>query len=149
PHLFPTIDSTTFAAVLEQGLGIERPGPVQPEEAIATDLTALTVLVKNAFFDSGSRRRVAIVFTDGESAPFTPSAVGDTLAARHVGLITVHVWQPDERIFELGGVDPGYRADPLSGRTLARLAATVPHGRALEEGDAAGIADAARALLGS
>jgi hypothetical protein len=59
----------------------------------------------------------------------------------------VHVSRPDERIYETGVAEGGYRTDSGGAVSLDRAASLVG-GRVYEEGDAAGVAAAVRELMG-
>ena len=60
----------------------------------------------------------------------------------------VHVSEPDERIYETGLAEGGYRTDPTSAASLDRAAALVG-GRVFEEDDAADAAAEIRELAGA
>jgi von Willebrand factor type A domain len=141
PHLFPTLTASAFSATLDRAIGIERPPPDRRARRRATALGALPDVARLNFFSAGVRRRVAVVFTDGETIP-----VGlGTLRARFIQgsttLVFVHVWGPDERVYLRGGSTERYRPDPASRLTLEQVATAVDGAvfdeRQLEEATAA------------
>jgi hypothetical protein len=126
PHLFPSLSPHAFSTTVERAIGIERPPPDRRARLRATALGSLPDVTRANFFSKGVRRRVAVVFTDGETIP-----VGlGTLRARFVSeprtsLVFVHVWGSDERIYTANGLAERYRADPSSRETLAQIAAAA------------------------
>ena len=59
----------------------------------------------------------------------------------------MHVSRPDERIYETGVAEGGYRTDPGGAASLDRAAALVG-GRVFEEDDTAGVAATVQELVG-
>ncbi len=144
PLLMPTTDRTLFERTVRQSLAINEPPPSQLYKNRATTFDALIPLVGSRFYTKGVRRRLLIVYTDGESAK--PSALSFTLR-RRVTPVFVHVWQPGERIYNHGRADPRYLADPASAAALATIARSTS-ARTFPESDTAGVARAARAAVG-
>jgi hypothetical protein len=126
PHLFPSLSPHAFSTTVERAIGIERPPPDRRARLRATALGSLPDVTRLNFFSQGVRRRVAVVFTDGETIP-----VGlGTLRSRFLSdpptsLVFVHVWGSDERIYTANGLAERYRADPSSRETLAQIAAAA------------------------
>jgi hypothetical protein len=126
PHLFPSLSPHAFSTTTERAIGIERPPPDRRARVRATALGSLPDVTRLNFFSRGVRRRVAVVFTDGETIP-----VGlGTLRARFLAdpptsLVFVHVWQSDERVYTASGLTERYRADPSSVETLAQIASAA------------------------
>lgn len=131
-HTFPTADRPLFADTLAQSIGIQRPPPVFAETT-ATSIDTLAQLGIGGFFSPHARKRVAVLFTDGESRPFTPRTLASLLGQNHVRLLVVRLWNARDRVYDSRGRDLGYRPAPGSGATLATLApvgiATVPERR--------------------
>ena len=122
PHLLPTPDEQAFADVTRKALGIDRPPPEQRAHR-ATNLSALGDVANAAWFAPGIRRRLVVLFTDGESRHYSHAALVHTLAAGHVRLIVVRVSRSGEAIYlRHGARDPHYRPDP-SAASLAGLQA--------------------------
>src|ERR1051326_3602750 len=105
PNLMPTTDPSLFARTLEQSVLVDSPPPSQAYGTRATTFQALAPLVYSHFYSDGVQRRVAVVFTDGESQPVSP--VLPVMLHRQVTPIFVHIWSSGERIFRANGsADP-------------------------------------------
>lgn len=143
PHLFPTIDGSSFRATLARSLGVERP-PAQTFTTLATDLTALSVVAERSFFSPSATKRLLVVLTDGETQPVKPR-LGEAFRRANVRSVFIHVWGTDEDIFVAS--DAHYRPDPTSGRLLAQASAVVD-GAVFSEGELAGVVARARHELG-
>ena len=127
PYLFPTLDRRTFASTLQEAVTIESPPPQQVTR-VATSFDALDGLAAKGFFAPKLRRRVCVVLTDGESAPFTRPAAGCTI-------VVVQVWDAAERVYRDGVPEPQYRPDdsaPASAAKLGPVAREGDLGRARE-----------------
>jgi hypothetical protein len=149
PHLFPTDTLAPFEATLDRSIGIEKPPPSSAAGGRATTLAALATLATQRFFAPRTQRRLAIVFTDGESQPFVRADLRRVFAGPlGVKALFVHVWRSGERVYSRRGTpEPDYAPDPSSGATLARLAAATG-GYAFSEGERNAIVERARAVLG-
>jgi hypothetical protein len=150
PHLFPSGDPDTFAAVLHRALGIERPPPsgdgITPA-MVQTSFASLAQLAWTGYFGARARHRLVILFTDGESVRYSPAAIATQLDAERIKLIVVRFWHAAERVYT-GGRPERYRPDPGSLSTLRRLAARSSHQPVFAERDTGGAVRAARSLLG-
>ena len=124
---------------MAESVGIERPPPTVLAER-ASSLDSLGNLADGNFFTA--RRRLALVFTDGESAPPT-QAVATKLQKAHIGVLFVHTWRSGERIYIGTSPDPNYTADSSSARTLER-ASTLIGARVFGESDFPAVVSAAR-----
>lgn len=144
PHLFPTVDPSTFRHVLERSVYVESLGS-RDTDVVATDLNALAAFAGDGYFSPAARKRVLVVLTDGESPPVTPSLAQLTRAGIHTSF--VRVWDGDESIWRPKGAEPRYRPDPSSSRTLRRAAAVVD-GAAFDEHEAGDVVRWARGELG-
>ena len=147
PHLFPTADESVFRSTLAKSIGIERPPPALFFSTRATQLNALAGVPARGFFSPSARKRLLVVYTDGESQPVDSELTRAFARTPRVETLFVHVWDGDERIYETGAPERGYTPDPASGGALARAAELVD-GRVFEESDADATADAAAKLLG-
>jgi hypothetical protein len=145
PLLMPTTDRTLFERTIQQSLAVNQPPPSQLYKDRATTFDALIPLVGSHFYTDGVQRRLLIVYTDGESAKI--SALFRLTLQRRVTPVFVHVWQPDERIYSNGNVDPRYFADPASAAALATVA-KITGARLFSERDAGAVAQAARDAVG-
>ena len=149
PHLFPSADGDVFDATLNRSLGIERPPPSSGVATQATNLSSLATIRGLHFFSPGpdTKRRLVVVFTDGESTPVSNARVG-TLYRQPpaIASIFVHVWNRDERVYNRGAPEPQYRPDPNSRAILERLAKSTG-GSVFAEGDLGAATQKARSLL--
>jgi hypothetical protein len=147
PHLFPTSSRSAFTGTIERALGVERPPP-QMVQRRATSYFQLTSLSTQNYFSDSAKRRVAVVLTDGESAPFEESEFAKDFRGARIRTIFIRFWDDDERVFGRGGKpEPGYRPDPSSGADLDRIAGVI-RGSAFSEGDFGDAAAAMRAAVG-
>lgn len=144
PHLFPTVDPSTFRHVLERSVYVESLGS-RETDVLATDLNALAAFAGDSYFSPAARRRVLVVLTDGESTPLSARLA----QLRRDGIRTsfVHVWGSDESIWRPRGAEPQYRPDPSSQRTLAQAAVLID-GAVFDEQQAGDIVRWARGELG-
>ena len=149
PHLFPSPDRTTFHTTLWRSMGIERPPPSDGFSILITALGSLSRLASDNFFSPSAKRRLMIVFTDGETKPFIDRSLA-TLFRRPpaVSTIFVHMWQPDEHVFANGVPDPLYRPVPRSGAYVRALAGATG-GDAFGEHELDRIVETSRRDLGS
>jgi len=125
PYLLPTLDRRTFASTLQEAVTIESPPPQQVAR-VATSFDALAGLGARGFFSPKLDRRVCVILTDGESAPFAGPAAG-------CRLVVVQFWDPGERVYRDGEPEPQYRPDdaaPASAAELGPVASGGDLGRA-------------------
>jgi len=121
PHLFPTLDGDVFSSTLRDAIGIERPPP-SGTEPLATDYNSLADAATNNYYKPNVRRRLLVIFSDGESRFFDEVVLGRMLKQGHVRVLFVHVWDPREEIFLKGNrPDPGYRPDPQAPQSAKRV----------------------------
>jgi hypothetical protein len=147
PHLFPTADEEVFTATLERSLAVNSPPP-RGYERVGTLFEALDTLAGTNFFGEGIEHRLAIVLTDGESAPFNTETLRDALAqGPPTAFIVVRFWRADERVWTGEQPERAYRADPASAGMVRQLA-SVTGARTFEETDVGGAVRAARRLIG-
>ena len=120
PYLFPTLDRRTFASTLQDAVAIESPPPQQITR-VATSFDALTALAGKGFFAPQLSRRVCVVLTDGESAPFTGPAPG-------CRVVVVQLWDPAERVYRNNEPEPQYRPDDSAPAAAAKLGPVAREG---------------------
>ncbi len=120
PYLFPTLDRRTFASTLAEAVQIESPPPQQVTR-VATSFDALAGLAGKGFFGPGLARRVCVVLTDGESAPFAAPATG-------CRLVVVQFWDAGERVYRDGEPEPQYRPDDAAPASAAKLGPVAREG---------------------
>jgi hypothetical protein len=148
PHLFPTTDRRQLAATAQKTLAIESPGPSTFYSTRATTFGALAAAPTLNYFPPSVRKRVLVVFTDGETRPLEEDLASAFRRKPRVETIFVRLWAADERIYLTGVAEVGYAPDPESAAELARVASLVG-GRVLAEGESEKLVQAVRDLLGS
>jgi hypothetical protein len=148
PNIFPTGSEQVFTAALADTVGIERPPPKGLNET-ATTFASLDTFAGTNFFSDGVARRLVILFTDGETAPYFAGDLHEALRpAPHTSFVIVRIGRPSERIFVNGKPDRAYRPDPIAEHATGVLASTVG-GRAFSESDVGGAIKAAQLFLGT
>lgn len=148
PHLFPTTDSSVFRSTLATSIGIERPPPALFFSTRATQLSMLAGIPERGYFSPSAKKRLLVVFTDGESQPVDADLAKAFSRKPRIETLLVHVWAGAERIYETGVPERGYAPDSASAAMLERVAALVD-GRVLPERGAGDVGPAAAELLGS
>jgi len=148
PHLFPSVSPNAFNAVLDGSLGIDRPTSSFPYGNInATKLGSLGDLVLGGYFPASAKRRVVVVFTDGESRRddlgTLPSLFGDA----HIKAFFFHYWRPQERIYINGRINTAYAPDATTQGILPALARELQT-QVFDPGQTAQAATAIRAAAG-
>jgi hypothetical protein len=149
PHLFPSPDREAFARALARAI---RGGHPQPTGlgGSGTDLTALAALPTRNFFAPATARRVAVVLTDGETAPVEPDTLDAAFrAVPRTALLLVHVGRRGERVYDANGLPEPEYDPPSSGGGALRGVASLTAGSAFDESDAGAVAAAARAAVGA
>jgi hypothetical protein len=150
PHLFPSPDRDAFARALARAIRGGHPQPTGLGES-GTDLTALAALPTRNFFAAATARRVAVVLTDGETAPVDPDALDAAFrAVPRTALLLVHVGRRGERVYDANGLpEPEYEPPSSDGAAAVRSVASLTAGSAYDESDAGAVAAAARAAVGA
>jgi hypothetical protein len=147
PHLFPTLDPNVFESVLRDAVGIERPPPSGTDD-LATDYSTLGDAGTNNYYGADVRKRVLVIFSDGESKYFDDALLKKDFEKGNVHVLFVHLWGPDEKIYlQRNNPDPGYRPDPQSNAEAQRVAAAG--GGAVLDEDAGTLISQTKAYLGS
>lgn len=148
PHLFPGSNEDVFQTTLDRSLGIERPPPPSGLATVATDLSSLGMIRGLRYFSPSTKKRLVVVFTDGESSAVSNARVGTIYRQTPaIGLVFVHVWNRDERVFTRNTPEAAYLPDPAARSTLDRLAEST-RGAVYAEGDLGAAVRKGRALLG-
>ena len=146
PHLFPSLDGDVFASTLRGAIGIERPPP-SGTDALATDYNSLADAANNEYYGANVKKRLLVIFSDGESRYFDDVVLRRALEHGHVHVLFVQTWDPREEIFLKGHqADPGYRPDPQA-RASAQRVATAGGGEVLGENEAQ-LVSAAKSFVG-
>lgn len=122
PHLFPTLESDVFSSTLKDAIGIERPPPAGTGD-LTTDYNSLGTTGTNNYFRPNVRKRLIVLFSDGESRFFDDEQLRKDFQQGGVRLLFVHLWNASEKIYLPGGkVDAGYRPDPQAAGSAGRVA---------------------------
>jgi hypothetical protein len=147
PHLLPSADPGVFASVLARAIEIEAPPPSGLYATRASDFGALAVIPTHAYFSVTARRRLVVVFTDGESRPFEFVRLRTNFGQPPaIETIVVRFWSDEERVYTRGLPDAAYRPDSQSAGGVARLAAATA-GKAYGERDLAAATARAREIV--
>jgi von Willebrand factor type A domain len=121
PDLFPTSDTGAYDSVVES-VGIESPPP-RDTNTVATTFDALAETATEGFFAPSVQRRAVVLVTDGESGPFDPATIADTLQSRHIAVAVVRVGGAGDRVWNGSKPEADFRPDAAGARlNVARLA---------------------------
>lgn len=166
PLLAPTIDRTLLVDVAQKQLVVGavpgRPGWTRTTSStgqairqVSTTFDSLRSLVDVPFFAADRARRLVILITDGESAPFDATAVERLLTDEGVRVLVVRTGSSSDRIWravrgrlvrDRSYVPQLYGLDQLP--ALENVATALGGTGVLRPDDAGEIARRARALLG-
>jgi hypothetical protein len=145
PYLMPVPSAGTFEQTVNRAVAVGQPPPAT-NSVTATNLGSLGALGTQSFFSPGTKHRVAIVLTDGESRPFDRQQTAQALG--RVMPIFIRIGGSDESVYDSNGqAESGYHPDPSAGLTLAGLAQAA-HGRVFGESQVGTAARAVRSALG-
>jgi hypothetical protein len=149
PALLPVPDVPAFDGTVTRSLGIDLPPP-RDSSVRATTFSALTAIEAGNYFAPSAKRRIVVLLTDGESAPFDAGGVARAFAASPpFGFVAIRIWQGGESIFGPGGrPELAYRPDPTGLAQLDTLARAV-NGRAFDESGVGAAASYLRAVAGT
>jgi len=127
PYVFPTTDARVLAGTLADAMGIERarPLPAFSFAQQATTLDALRAVPQANYFAPSARKRLLVVFTDGETDDVPPTLARAFQRRPLIETIFVRFWEPDERVYATGVAERGYAPDPTSHAKLARVASLL------------------------
>jgi hypothetical protein len=148
PHAFPTTDRRVFVATMRQSVGVEQPPPALTYNTQATWLGLIGEIPERHYFAKDATKRMLVVLTDGESRPFGPELQRGFASKPKVQTVFVHVWQPDEGIYETGVAEGAYKSIPESEETVKR-AASLTGGSAFDESDVQAAGDKLVELVGN
>ncbi len=147
PHLFPTTDARVIGATLRDALAVDRPPPAR-YAPLATSLNGLAAIPRTNFFSPGAQRRLLVVLTDGEADAVDPIIARAFRREPRTEVVFVRLWNSEERIYETGVPEAGYRPHPELRSRLGEAASLVG-GRVLAEGELGELLSVARDVLGS
>jgi hypothetical protein len=140
PHLFPTPNAAVFNSTVRNTVDIEEPPPPYLAPGFpGTSFSALAPLRDQGYFATRTQKRFVILLTDGESGPYSPSSLGETLTGpdyvnSNLGepsaspqppltLLIVRFGAVTDRIYHRNGsVEAAYRPDPAAPEVVATLA---------------------------
>lgn len=124
PHLFPTISVNAFNAVVDRGIGVDRPPARLPwGTSRGTVLAATGDLGSSSYFAPEARRRAAVIFTDGETVPLNLGTLPSRLTSAGIKPFLVRIWGGDERVYLPDGtINAAYTPDPASGAEFDAIA---------------------------
>jgi hypothetical protein len=150
PHLFPTTDAGQFELVIDQAIGVGRPpATAKVLFAVSTDLDAVGAMATDNFFAPESTKRLAILLTDGESAPFASRLLVEKLHEGGVEVVALRLWSEDERVWRSDGtLESGYRPLRSALQWLDELAGLTTGERVYGEDEVGDAVAAARRYLG-
>jgi hypothetical protein len=146
PHALPTTDRRVFETTLRRSIGVELPPPAFTYSTHATAYDILAGIPQRRYFSQTAKKRVLVVFTDGESRPFG-STLGTTLPGKPpIDTVLVRFGNADERIYTTGEAE-GYVPAKNSEQTMQRVA-DLMGGRAFSEDDVSAAGDAVAEIIG-
>jgi hypothetical protein len=127
PHLFPSVSVNAFNATLDESLAIDRPSmSLAYGDALGTKIGALADLVTGNYFEPTAKKRVAIVFTDGETLREHLSILPARFKDGNVRVFFFRYWRVDQRIYNAAGqIIPAYSPDETSTPILDGLAQSL------------------------
>jgi hypothetical protein len=147
PNIFPTGDEQLFTAALSETVGVERPPP-KGFDTRATTFASLDTFAGTNFFGQGTKHRLVILLTDGETAPYFGGDLRESLRPPpRTTFVIIRIGSQRERIYLRGKLDQRYRPDPGAAKATSNLA-VVLGGRAFGEGQLAAATETARRYLG-
>jgi hypothetical protein len=148
PHLFPSVSMNAFNATLDGSLGVDRPTSSFPFGNInATKLGALGNLVSGRYFPDSVKRRVVVVFTDGETRTDSLASLPNLFSDANVKAFFFRYWRPQERIYINGRINTAYAPDPTSMSALPTIARSLST-HVYAPGETAQAAAAIRTVIG-
>ena len=149
PHLFPSVSVNAFNATLDESLAIDRPSmSLAYGDAVGTKLGALADLVKGNYFEPAAKKRVVVVFTDGETLTEHLSTLPARFKDGNLHVFFFHYWSPDQRVYNAAGqINPAYLPDPNSTAVLNGLAQSTSS-KVFQPGQVDQAAAAVRSVIG-
>ena len=146
PHLFPTTNREAFDDVLQYSIGVDRPASDLADNTRATDFAATRFFAVGNYF-RGAKRRLLVIFTDGETKRFEVERLTGAFVDSGVKTILVRFWEPGERVYGPSGVEQGYVPEESSA-AYAQIYARAVHGETFDENQLGAAVEAAKAQFG-
>jgi len=149
PHLFPSVSVNAFNATLDESLAIDRPTmSLAYGDSIGTKIGALGDLVTGNYFEPTAKKRVVVVFTDGETLKERLSTLPARFKDGNLHVFFFHYWSPDQRVYNAAGqIIPAYLPDPNTTPVLDGLAQSTSS-QVFAPGQVGQAAAAVRAVIG-
>src|SRR6266550_185419 len=150
PHLFPSVSVNAFNATLDESLAIDRPTmSLAYGDSTGTKIGSLADLVTGNYFEPSAKKRVAVVFTDGETLTEHLSSLPALFKDGDVRVFFFRYWRADQRVYDAAGqINPAYTPDPSSTPLLDGLAQSMST-RVFQPGQIGLAAAAVRAVIGN
>ena len=150
PHLFPSVSVNAFNATLDESLAIDRPTmSLAYGDSTGTKIGSLADLVTGNYFEPSAKKRVAVVFTDGETLTEHLSSLPARFKDGNVRVFFFRYWRADQRVYDAAGqINPAYTPDPSSTPILDGLAQSMST-RVFQPGQVGQAAAAVRAVIGN
>ena len=150
PHLFPSVSVNAFNATIDESLAVDRPTmSLAYGDALGTKIGALADLVTGNYFEPAAKKRVAIVFTDGETLQEHLSILPARFKDGNVHAFFFRYWRIDQRVYNAAGqINPAYSPDPGSPPVLDGLAKSLGT-RVFQPGQISQAAAAVRKVIGT
>jgi hypothetical protein len=147
PDLMPTTNVVLLRREVNVAVGINQPPPMERYPGRVPILPALFPVSGDNMFAPQAKRRILVVFTDGETPPLSPIAY-DLAHELTIPPLFVRVWGPNEHIYVRGRIDPRYQPDPAGASVLSHFAAEM-HGHVFGENNLSGLVRAIHAEAGA
>jgi hypothetical protein len=147
PHLFPSSNRSSFDAVLQYSIGVDKPESDQANNRRATDLGATRFFAEGNYFRD-SRRRVLVLFTDAETKRYDLGEVTGAFSTSRVRTILLRFWGARERVYGPDGVEAEYVPDPSSAENAQKYAQAVK-GETFDERELPAVTESIRSKLGT
>jgi len=148
PSLFPTGNDEVFTATLEDALRVGQPPP-RGYDDVGTDFSSLDTLATGTFFGPETKRRVAIVLTDGESREFDSGLLREALGSGPpIDFVVIRTWSPRDRVWQGGSAVKDFRPQDSSAARTAQLVRATG-GKEASPGDIDGVVRTVRSAVGS
>lgn len=147
PDLMPTTDVALLRREVDVAVGVNQPPPMERYHGRVPILPALFPISSDNMFAPQAKRRILVVFTDGETPPLSPIAY-DLAHELTIPPLFVRVWSPNDHIYVRGRIDPRYQPDPAGASVLSHFAGEM-HGRVFGEHDLSGLLRAIHAEAGT
>jgi hypothetical protein len=148
PHLFPSVSVNAFNATIDESLGVDRPTmSIAYGDSLGTKIGALADLVTGNYFQASAKKRVAVVFTDGETLSEHLSTLPARFKDGHLRVFFIRYWSPDQRVYAAGHINPDYTPDPGAAPILDGVAKSIGT-QVYGSGQIGQVAGAVRAVIG-